>query len=157
MKTRFGWILAAALGLALVSGLAAAAQMYKWVDKDGHVHFSQTPPPSTGVQAQQVNISAPPPDPTSLQNSQNLQQQIAEQNEKAKADPEQEKQKQSAEAQKKAHCDDLRSRLNVLNSSGRTATVDAQGNMNYLSDEDRQKQMQAIEDQISRECGGSDR
>lgn len=37
---------------------AATAQMYRWVDKDGRVHYTQTPPP--GLQAESVRPAPPP-------------------------------------------------------------------------------------------------
>jgi hypothetical protein len=38
--------LSVALGLALCVALQASAQMYKWVDSDGKVQYSDKPPPS---------------------------------------------------------------------------------------------------------------
>ncbi len=38
--------LSVALGLALCVALPASAQMYKWVDSDGKVQYSDKPPPS---------------------------------------------------------------------------------------------------------------
>ena len=38
--------LSVALALALCAALAASAQMYKWVDSDGRVQYSDKPPPS---------------------------------------------------------------------------------------------------------------
>src|SRR5450756_2004480 len=38
--------LSMALGLALCVALPASAQMYKWVDSDGKVQYSDKPPPS---------------------------------------------------------------------------------------------------------------
>src|SRR5476649_1229647 len=38
--------LTVALALALCAALAASAQMYKWVDSDGRVQYSDKPPPS---------------------------------------------------------------------------------------------------------------
>jgi hypothetical protein len=145
--------LALACSLALVSTLAAADHLYKWVDKDGHVHFSQTPPAGTGVQAQSVDVNAPPPDPTGLRNSQALQQQLADKDKKAKEEAEKNKPDPHAEALKKQHCDDLKSRLSTLQNSGRAATVDAQGNMNYLDDAARAKEEQEIESEIKSDCG----
>lgn len=55
-----------ALGLALACAGGAAAAPYKWVDKDGNVHYSDKPPPS-GVKAEQVElkplteVNSPPP------------------------------------------------------------------------------------------------
>lgn len=144
---------ALACSLALVSTLAVADHLYKWVDKDGHVHFSQTPPTSTDVQAQPVDVNAPPPDPTGLRNSQELQKQLQEKDQKAKDEAEKNKPDLHEEALKKQHCDDLKSRLSTLQNSGRAATVDAQGNMNYLDDDARAKQEQEIESEIKSDCG----
>lgn len=153
MNARFA--LACGVMLALGSSLAAADQVYKWVDEQGHVHFSQTPPPGTKVQAQQVTVSPAAPDPQSLQNSQQLQKQIDDQNKAAQDAAAKNKPDPAAEAQKKQHCDDLRSKLVVLQNSGRAATSDAQGNLTYLDDAARAKQEAAIQDEISKDCGGN--
>ncbi len=147
------------LALAALLGLAALAvsadPVYRWVDKDGKVHYTQTPPPSTGVQAQALNIHAPPPDPVSLRNAQQEAQAIDDKNkadqeaaDKAKPDP-------AAVAAKKQQCDDLHQRLLVLQQSARAATTDAQGNLTFLDDDAKAKQEQAIQDQIAKNCSGS--
>ena len=140
--------------LALAFGAASADQVYKWVDKDGRVHFSQTPPPgaATGVRSMQVN--APPPDPTGQQNAQNLQQEISDKNQKAEDAQKQADQEAQKKAQQQKACDGLRERMQVLQSSGRAATVDAKGNMSYISDEDRAKQIQDLQKQIDSQCKG---
>jgi glutaredoxin len=47
--------LLAALGLlAFLFAAAAAAQLYRWVDKDGKVHYSDTPPPSSAGKSSQL-------------------------------------------------------------------------------------------------------
>lgn len=149
-------ILSAACGALLaVTCLAASAdQMYKWVDKDGHVHYSQTPPPTTGVQAQSVNIGAPPPDPVTLQNEQNLAKQLSDKDKQQQDAAQKQQQDAQKQAQQKKNCDALRERLVVLTQSRRPATVDAQGNINYLSDDDIQKQEKDLNDQIAKECSG---
>jgi hypothetical protein len=146
--------LACGVLLALGTSLAAADQVYRWVDDQGHVHFSQTPPPGTKVQAQQVTVNPAPPDPQSLQNSQDLQKQIADKDKAAQDAAAKNKPDPAKEAEKQAHCDDLRSKLQVLEQSGRAATTDAQGNINYLDDQARATQEAAIQDQISKDCGG---
>lgn len=143
--------------LTLLPALAAADQVYKWTDEQGHVHYSSTPPPST--KAQQIKVDVPPPDPQSLQNQQQLQKEQADKDEAAKdaAAKEQAKQDPKAEALQKQHCDDMRSRLQALQIGGRIATVDAQGNRSYVSDDDRVKQEQQLQDQLAKECGGAPR
>ncbi|HEY1774062.1 MAG TPA: DUF4124 domain-containing protein [Gammaproteobacteria bacterium] len=139
--------------LALGTSLAAADQVYRWVDPQGNVHFSQTPPPGTKTQAQPMTVYVPPPDPQSLQNTQQSEQAQADKD-KAAADAAAKKPDPAAEAQKKAHCDDLRQRLVILQQSGRAATTDAKGNLTYLDDDARAKQEAAIQDQINKDCSG---
>lgn len=43
-----------ALLLAVVTAMSAAGELYKWVDKDGKVHFSDKPPPADAKQSQQL-------------------------------------------------------------------------------------------------------
>lgn len=50
------------VGLCTASAVAVAAPMYRWVDKNGVVQYTQTPPP--GMQAETVR-PAPPPSPGS--------------------------------------------------------------------------------------------
>lgn len=47
---------------ALLAAVAQADTVYRWVDTQGHVHYSQSPPP--GVAATEVKV-VPPPAPTS--------------------------------------------------------------------------------------------
>ena len=157
MNTRIPLLISAAVLLAAACMAASADQVYRWVDKDGHVHYSQTPPASTGVNAQTVNITPPAPDPTTLRNEQNLAKQLQDQNKQNQDD----QQKAQADAQQKAQqqqrCDALRQRLQVLEQSGRVATVDAQGNKTYVSDDERTKQTQDLENEIAKDCGGGNR
>jgi len=47
--------LLAAVGLvALLFAAAASAQLYRWVDKDGKVHYTDTPPPAAAGKSAQV-------------------------------------------------------------------------------------------------------
>lgn len=154
MHTRNTLLISVALLLALSGAAAFADQVYRWVDKDGHVHYSQTPPTSTGVTAQSVNIAPPPPDPTTLRNEQTLAKQIDAKNKQAQDAQQQAQADAQKQAQQKQQCDSLRSRLQILLQSARLATVDAQGNKTFISDDARAKQEQQLQDQISKDCGG---
>ena len=56
MATRL--IAAAAFGAALVAGVCAHAQtnVYRWTDKDGKIHFSDTPPPEEAKSVSQKRM-----------------------------------------------------------------------------------------------------
>ncbi|MGE5626236.1 MAG: DUF4124 domain-containing protein [Bacillota bacterium] len=155
MNLRTLTILSAGALLGTLALAATADQIYKWVDKNGQVHYSQTPPPTTDVQAQSVNIGAPPPDPITLQNQQNLAQQIQQKNQQDQEAAKKQQQDAQQQAAQKKHCDVLRERLATLQVGGRTATVDTKGNVSYLSDDERNKQIKDAQDQIAKECSGS--
>lgn len=52
-----------ALGIAIASGPLLAESVYRWVDKDGTVNFSSTPPVNTGAQEVGTIELAPGPTP----------------------------------------------------------------------------------------------
>jgi len=157
MNLRDASVLACGVALAWSATFAAADQIYKWVDSQGHVHFSQTPPPGTTVSAQSVTVNPAAPDPQSLANQQALQQQQAAKDKAAADAAAKDKPDPAGEAQKKQHCEDLRTRLNVLQQSGRTATTDAQGNLTYLDDNARAQQIDEINQQIKSDCSGDNK
>jgi glutaredoxin len=45
--------------LALLFAASAAAQMYRWVDKDGKVHYTDTPPPAAAAKSVQSRTASP--------------------------------------------------------------------------------------------------
>ena len=152
MKTLSMLLMSAVIGLMMQA--AGADQVYRWVDKDGHVHYSQTPPATTGVNAQTLNITPPAPDPTTLRNEQNLAQDLQKKNDQSQQDQQKAQAAQQQKDQDKQRCDGLRQRLQLLQQSGRVASIDAQGNKNYISDADKAKQMQDLENTIAKDCGG---
>ena len=142
--------------LLLISMTAATAQeVYRWVDKNGQVHYSQTPPASTSVHANNIVINAPPPDPTAQQDAQNLVQQMQQ----AKANQAQSAQQQAqAEAEKRAreqHCNQLQARLQILEQVGPVATVDAKGNRTYWTDAQHTQAEQQLQNQINTQCNST--
>lgn len=44
---------------AVIASVAHADKVYRWVDSEGKVHYSSTPPAGTSVRAQKVNVTAP--------------------------------------------------------------------------------------------------
>jgi hypothetical protein len=60
------------LALALATGPAAQAQVYKWTDANGQVHYDSKPPPE-GQAAQTLDIQSQPTPAGSVDNVQTLQ------------------------------------------------------------------------------------
>ena len=138
---RLAWILALSLA---VAG-SAAAQMYKWVDKDGKVRYGDTPPP--GAKTSTVAAPSPPASGgapaakdakdagkrplTAAEQDQAFRKRQAEEKKAAeKADAERTKQ-----AERAGNCDRSREWLRTLQTGQRIARTDANGERIYMTDE----------------------
>jgi hypothetical protein len=148
--------LACGVVLATLAGAALADQVYRWVDKDGHVHYTQTPPPATeAVSSTSTVITAAGPDPTGLKNEQQLEKIQAGQ-QKAQAEAQQQA---AADAQKKAQqqkqCDDMRQQLQNMQNSRKVSLQDQNGQVQYYSGDDLLKQEQMLQDRIAKDCSAN--
>jgi hypothetical protein len=124
--------------------LAANAEVYKWVDKDGNVHFSDQKPEDQ-AEAETVDTSA-----TELTEAQKkaaerrleLEQQSAIKSKAAQAELEKKKAEMSTQRKKDqgnrvANCEQGRRGLAISERSNRVYTTDDNGNRTYLSDDER--------------------
>jgi hypothetical protein len=130
---------------------AFADQLYKWVDEQGHVHYSQTPPSAT--KAKPMDVTPTAADPSAVQRSQDLQQQQAQASQMSQITAARQAQTDAQkQAQLQQYCDNLKARLALYQQSGRVFRVDANGNRTYVSDADHDKAMQQMQDQIKAQC-----
>jgi hypothetical protein len=132
----------------LLLPLAAAADMYKWVDKDGSVHYSQTPPAAA---AERISVT-PPPTAGAADNglkkfSDNYDKQAKEQ---AKKDSEAAA-KQQERSQK---CAQAKAQLDQLQNSPlhRLAQTDDSGNVSRMTPEQQQQLIAAAQENIGKNC-----
>ena len=128
----------------LLATATVAAQVYKWVDKDGKVQYSDTPPPASATKTEAKKVDASPAAAAAPVPAKSLQDR-AKDFDKRKTDVA-EKAKKSAVDQEKAdvdaaNCADARAGLRELE-TGRpiTRTTDA-GAREYLNDEARQAEI----------------
>ncbi len=137
-----------ALGALLLATPAAwaAGEMYRWVDADGQVHYSDQPPPagakdikairSTGVDPLQSSDSDESAEPSYVEQNAAFEERQAK---KAEERAEAEKEKQ-AEAERKKNCELAKGNYNTVTTGGRVMRVNAQGEREYLTDEEIQKE-----------------
>ena len=119
------------LAFALAVPAAAHAQLYKWVDKNGRVTYSDQPSPAQA--SKQLNVS---PGPAAPQKS---ALEVDKDREKIRQ-AEKDKSKVSDEAAKKAqadqeNCNRAKAGLATVTAGGRIATYDAKGEPTFLTDE----------------------
>ena len=120
------------LACTLAVSVAAQAQLYKWVDKDGRVTYSDQPSPAQ--QSKQLNVG-PGPAPAAQKSALDIdkEREKARQSEKDKA-------KVADDAAKKAqmdqeNCNNAKAYLATVTAGGRIATADAKGEPVLLTDE----------------------
>ena len=122
------------LALALAAS-TASAQMYKWVDRDGKVHYGNTPPPGSKTSAVTAPASsagdAKKKDPLTAAEQEQEYRKRQQEAEKAGKKSEQE---QQAKVQKNEGCERTKEYLNTLQSGQRIARTNPSGERYYMDE-----------------------
>ena|SRR2546423_8569870 len=137
-------------GLCVVSA-ACYAEIYKWVDADGKVQYSDQKPPAT-VNAQKVAPPPPPADPEAARRMANQQMEL-----KKATDAQEEKRKKGEQEagvakQKDEFCAHARGQLQSLRAGGETFRYNSKGEREYVNNE---QAISDLEQQIAKNCGAS--
>lgn len=167
-------ILAATGGFWLVPG-PAGAEMYKWTDADGKVHFSDQPPPASIKNLTTIKRGKPagnPPPAASESDSDSVKPDPAAEKAKAaapktyvekemefkkrqveKAEREAAEKKKNDEAEaKKRNCDQSRAQLKSLQAGGRITQANAQGETEVLNDAQIAKEIERAKKSVADWC-----
>ena len=151
-----------AIWLALCVALPATAQMYKWVDSDGKVKYSDKPPPSN-VKVETLRIPAHAPaapaaaaakDASKAAPRTPAEQEQAFRKRQQDAAKEQEKQAQKDQetAARAEDCKRAKSALAGLELGGRQATVNDKGEREFLDDQQIEKAKAQARQDIAATC-----
>ena len=143
-----------ALALVTVLGTASgarAAKLYKWVDADGNVTYSETKPPD--VKAETINLRG------ALVNDADAQEKLDALNERAN---EQQKDREFADnaatataerdARMASNCKIARENLRILSTTSRIQDKDANGQPYFLDEAGIKAKMEATQKQIEDNC-----
>ncbi|MDJ0806177.1 MAG: DUF4124 domain-containing protein [Gammaproteobacteria bacterium] len=140
--------------LLMFSGLLAAAEVYKWTDEQGRVHFSDRP---LDEKSEQVQVTPSP----------QLNQSPLEQAEREKRRQRllevyrEDRAKQQAQAAKRKHaklekqqkCRNAKRRHDRFNHAGGIYDENEQGERRYLNQQERARFMTELQAEIERWCG----
>ena len=147
-----------ACALAAVAMAGAEGTIYKWVDKEGNVHYTDCPPPP-GCESEAV---APPPAPSAAEveaAQERLESVLAEQEQAAAAREqdrlEQERQRLRAmqlAVIKKQKCIEARQNLHVLELQVPVYYIDEKGERVFIDDALRKSEMGLLRQQIEDNC-----
>ncbi|HLX79842.1 MAG TPA: DUF4124 domain-containing protein [Burkholderiales bacterium] len=145
-----------------IVGFAAAtqAQLYKWVDKDGKVRYSDVPPP--GVNA--TSIKAPPPGPADSAGAASKdakkgpltpaeqEQEYRKRQEEAKKESEKAEKDRQAKAAKADDCARAKEYLRTLQSGQRIARTDAAGQRYYMDESQTAQEVEKTKQTTQQTC-----
>lgn len=153
-------LLGAFAGTLLALSFGVSADVYRWVDKDGRVHYSDQPPPpgarqekelqgvprAPGAPAEAGAESAAPP--TLQEREAEFRRRQVEQAEKTA----QEQRAQEEAASRQRNCEQARNQLVALRSGQRVARFNEQGEREYLGDEQIAQEIVRAEKAVSDWC-----
>lgn len=141
----------AALLTALIACPAAAGEVYRWVDGDGKVHFSDTPPLQR--KAEKVDIRpVMPSDPAAASRGKSWQQQVEESNLRRHRQEKQENAEERGRRQAEQRCIAARRSLDTLNRGRPIYRVDKSGERVYLEDDQREVELASARRRVDAEC-----
>lgn len=136
--------------LAAALPLAVAAQVYRWVDEKGVVHYTQTPPP--GFDAKKLDEAPPPPANTPIEqlrdyNAANAQARSEREAAAAKA--------AQAEAERQRACAAAQRRIQFLQNHPpqRIKRKDESGDVVRMSPEDHARDLDKARSVAAQACG----
>lgn len=142
---------AALMGLLLCSPLLVQAEIYRWVDAEGRVHFGERPQGS-GAQTVDVKPQVIESDEYTRESQQRMQQ-ILNARDGERADQQANQQQQQAErAQMQAKCDNLRGELDNVKRGGAFYRYNDQGEREYYKDSEVDAARQRMEENYARYC-----
>ncbi len=131
----------------------AAAEVYKWVDEDGKVHYGDAPP----TQGNSATIRTdPPPSDTAVDQSRNRLDTLREQAAVLNKEREEREKKKEANEQEKTEqrqrCLQAKNDLRVAEFDGRVFHWDEQGNRVYLEDDERAAKRARAQKEVDTYC-----
>ena len=154
MKSPVQLFIAAAILLATAT---VAAQVYKWVDKDGKVQYTDTPPPPSVTKSEAKKVDTSPAAVSAAAPAKTLQDrakdydkrnaEAAEKNKKAEID------QKNTEASA-ANCSDAKGALRDLETGRPITRTSETGSREYVDDDARQAEMAKARKAIADFCKG---
>ena len=140
---------------ALLAAATVAAQVYRWVDKDGKVQYTDTPPPpdlkgtakkiDTRPASGGVSVSSPAASKGPDTKAADKRKADEEKEKKAAADSE-------AAAADEENCREARAALNEYESGKPLLRTDENGERKLVNDDERQSRIQKAKAAIAASC-----
>ena len=143
------------LVMALACMGARADQVYRWVDAQGNVHYSQTPPPNALTKAKRVDIVPQPADITNAKQQQHLVKSMAAARQAEQKAADAAKQQTEQKAREQQACSQARKRLQGYMEAHRVITNANSKNPTYYTGDNLVKFRQQAQAEVDKLCGSN--
>ncbi|WP_293006367.1 DUF4124 domain-containing protein [Nitrosomonas sp.] len=140
--------------IALLFSTSVSAQIYKWVDETGKIHYTdQPPPPDVNTQGQQLNINAAPTTGSHQGSPANNPSDARDEFEKRRKQRQENEAKDQAQAEtNQKKCTEAQTQLRMYSDSPRLTIPDGAGGMVYVDDDLRQRRIDDANKAIAKFC-----
>lgn len=153
------WLAVVAIFSTLLVAGSAHAEVYKWVDENGRVHFGDKAP-SQQKQVQTLDLPESAPAAPTVDPSDEERRQRQERLTRALAEERLEKERLAAEEKQKAekkkeYCQRFRNRMKRLEASSQVYSENRDGTVTYWKDKDADRYKAEQRQRFRQECGDS--
>lgn len=137
-----------------VVAMPSMAEVYKWVDKAGNVHFGDQPPPGERAVKEKITatkgaaVAPSAKGKTALEKELELKQRLADKGQEERKSEEERKKKAAREAE----CTRMRASYNDMSSGMRLFDYDKTGERYLLNEEQHEKAVADMRKQIDKNC-----
>ena len=136
-----------AMTLCLLSSVAAAEQMYRWIDDQGVPQFGQQPP--EGTTYQRIDVSSPPPPGGTLRAPAPLPEKTTT---KAPLEEDESISDTALAAKRAEQCAKIRSNLQTMERNPRLSKTTDDGEIVRIGEEERQEMMDQARADLAEFC-----
>lgn len=136
----------------LLFAASLQAETYRWVDDQGVVTYSQTPPPGQAAERVRTYAASPSSGKSSQTRLNELRQRLADSAEDRELEQAQRQETEEEVARKRQNCEAARSNLRKLEGLG-NRLYEQDGEYRRLTEEERQGLMQKEREHIEANCG----
>jgi len=147
-------IIILAIPVLLFLQTATASSLYKWVDENGNIVYSQTMPPPGAKVLQQPRISGLRT-PTPAADTESAPQQAQSTTGTTTASTETQPARNLTEEQQeqyREYCENLRKNLELLKQPKRVYVNTEDGERHYLGDDEREEKIRSTNEKITQHC-----
>ncbi|WP_020406485.1 DUF4124 domain-containing protein [Hahella ganghwensis] len=132
----------------------ASAQIYKWVDEHGQVHFSDQPLEKGAEKVEVKNIITPSQKKEAQKTNQNFQRIYQQFKEQDKARAEQQKEAEQKRQEMVSFCDNLKKQISIVDQKYAVVRFGEDGRHEYLRDDEISEYRNEMNNLYQEKCSG---